>query len=292
MKMHHDQIYLNLLKDIQENGILKSNRTGIDTLSVFGRMIEFDVSESVPILTTKKLHLKSIIHELLWFISGDTNIKYLQDNGVTIWDEWADEKGDLGPVYGEQWRSWETFQFYHYRDPLGSLVNDVEDYWLPGTPLDQLETVITEIKTNPTSRRLLVSAWNAPLVWNGDMKLPPCHYAYQFIVEEDRLSLLWNQRSVDTFLGLPYNIASYTFLLYMVASITGYKPHRLIGSLGDVHLYTNHLNQVKEQLSREPLPSPTLEVNPAIKFIDDFKYTDILVRDYVAHPSIKGDIAV
>lgn len=278
--LKHDEVYHNLLRDILENGVRKENRTGVDTISVFGRMIEFDVSTYIPIITTKKLHLKSIIHELLWFIKGDTNIKYLQDNGVTIWDEWADAKGNLGPVYGEQWRKWDTgkLKWIHSNESEPRL-------------LDQLQTVIDEIRVNPNSRRLLVSAWNAPLVWSGEMRLPPCHYAFQFYVEEGRLSLVWNQRSIDSFLGLPYNIASYAILLHMVARITGLRAHRLIGSLGDTHLYVNHLEQVKLQLSREPFVSPTIDLIPR-KEIDDFGFNDVEILGYEAHPAIKAPIAV
>lgn len=279
--MKHDEVYLNLLDDILTNGIDKEDRTGTGTRSVFGRMLEFDVSEYFPLLTTKKLHLKSIVHELLWFISGNTNIKYLTDNGVTIWNEWADKNGDLGPVYGEQWRKWKTGKKKYIRSD--EAIDDT---------FDQLSRVIQEIRENPNSRRLLVNAWNAPLVWSGEMALPPCHFCFQFLVEGDKLSLMWSQRSVDCFLGLPYNIASYGILLYMVASITGYKPHRLIGSLGDVHIYNNHMAQVKEQLSRSPLISPKLWINPEIKEIDDFKYEDVKILGYNSHSTIKAEISV
>lgn len=279
--MKHDEVYLNLLDDILTNGIDKEDRTGTGTRSVFGRMLEFDVSEYFPLLTTKKLHLKSIVHELLWFISGNTNIKYLTDNGVTIWNEWADKNGDLGEIYGAQWRRWKTGKKkYVHSDEA------IDDTF------DQLSRVIQEIRENPNSRRLLVNAWNAPLVWSGEMALPPCHFCWQLIVEGDKLSLMWSQRSIDCFLGLSYNIASYGILLYMIASITGYKPHRLIGSLGDVHIYNNHMEQVKEQLSRSPLISPRLWVNPEIKEIDDFKYDDIKILDYNSHPKIVAPIAV
>lgn len=278
--MKHDVIYLNLLNDILANGLRKSNRTGTDTISVFGRMIEFNVSEYVPILTTKKIHLKSVIHELLWFLKGDTNIKYLQDNGVSIWDAWADSKGELHNVYGKMWRKW----------PTGRIKWTDSSNFEPEV-CDQIQELINEIKRNPNSRRLLVSAWNAPLVWTNQVSLPWCHIGFQIIIEEDRMSLMWTQRSVDTYLGLPFNTASYTILLYMIASITGYKPHRVIGSLGDVHLYENHLDQVKEQLSREPFESPRLWVNPEIKNINDFTFEDIKVIDYEAHPTIKAPIA-
>ena len=276
----HDLVYHDLLEDILENGIWKSNRTGIDTLSVFGRMIDLDVSQYVPVMTTKKLHLKSIIHELLWFIRGDTNIAYLKENGVSIWDEWADEKGEIGPMYGNQWRSW----------PTGRLKWTSSSESEPEM-LDQLQSVIDTIKVDPDSRRLLVSAWNAPRVWDKSMKLAPCHYSWQIIVEEYRMSLKWDQRSVDAGCGLPFNVASYSFLLYMIASLTGYKPHRLIGALGDVHIYKNHIDQIKEQLSREPYWSPSLVLNPRSN-INDFVFSDFELRDYVAHPNIKMPIAV
>lgn len=279
--MKHDIVYLNLLEDILENGIRKSNRTGTDTISVFGRMIDFNVSEYVPILTTKSIHLKSVIHELLWFLKGDTNIAYLKEHGVTIWNEWADEKGELKNAYGKMWRKW----------PTGKTKWTSSSEAEPEV-CDQIQELIQEIKRNPNSRRLMVSAWNAPLIWKNEVALPACHYNFQIIIEDDKMSLMWNQRAIDTFLGLPYNVASYTILLYMIASLTGYKPHRVIGSLGDVHLYVNHLEQVREQLKREPYQSPKLRVNPNIESIDDFKFEDIEVIDYNFHPAIKAPVAV
>lgn len=266
----HDYLYLDLLKKILNEGITKTDRTGTGTISIFGHMMKYDVSKYIPVLTTKQLHTKSIIHELLWFISGNTNIKYLQENGVKIWDDWADENGNLGPVYGEQWRNWKT-----------------ED-----STIDQLQLVINEIKNNPHSRRLLISSWNAPLIWSGKMKLPPCHFAMQFILENGTISLMWSQRSVDTMLGLPFNMASYAIFLHMIGSITGYKPKNLICSLGDTHIYLNHLEQVKLQLSRIPFQSPTLWINPNIKNINDFKFDDIKIGEYNSHDRIKAPIAV
>lgn len=263
------QQYLNLLEDILENGVEKSDRTGTGTISVFARQLRFDLQEGFPLLTTKKLHIKSILHELLWFLKGDTNIKYLKENGVSIWDEWADENGNLGPVYGSQWRKWETKS---------------------GEFIDQIEQVVNEIKHNPNSRRLLVNAWNVGEIEN--MKLPPCHYAFQFYVADGKLSLMWQQRSVDTFLGLPYNIASYAFLTYMVAQQCDLEVGELIFSGGDVHLYLNHLEQAKLQLSREPKKLPQLELKRKPNSIFDYKYEDFEIKNYEAHPHIKGAVSV
>lgn len=261
--------YLELCEHILTNGIKKADRTGTGTISIFGYQMRFNLQEGFPLLTTKKLHLKSIIYELLWFIRGDTNIKYLNEHGVTIWDEWADEDGELGPIYGHQWRSWRGYD---------------------GGRIDQLETVITEIKKNPDSRRLLVSAWNV-----GDlprMALPPCHLLFQFYVAEGRLSCLLYQRSADVFLGVPFNIASYALLTMMIAQVTGLKPYEFIHTLGDAHLYLNHLEQVKLQLTREPRPLPTMRLNPGVKSINDFKYEDFELTNYNPHPHIKGEISV
>jgi thymidylate synthase len=263
------QQYLNLLEEILENGVKKSDRTGTGTISVFARQLRFDLQEGFPLLTTKKLHIKSILHELLWFLKGDTNIKYLKENGVSIWDEWADENGNLGPVYGSQWRKWETKS---------------------GEFIDQIEQVVNEIKQNPNSRRLLVNAWNVGEIEN--MKLPPCHYAFQFYVADGKLSLMWQQRSVDTFLGLPYNIASYAFLTHMVAQQCDLEVGELIFSGGDVHLYLNHLEQAKLQLSREPKKLPQLEIKRKPNSIFDYKYEDFEIKNYDAHPHIKGAVSV
>lgn len=261
--------YLDLLQYILDNGIQKSDRTGVGTLSVFGYQMRFDLQKGFPLVTTKKLHLRSIIYELLWFIRGDTNIKYLHDNKVTIWDEWADETGDLGPIYGKQWRSWEGKN------------NRV---------VDQLEWVINEIKKNPNSRRLIVCAWN--IIEIPEMKLPPCHVLFQFYVNNDRLSCQLYQRSADVFLGVPFNIASYSLLTHMIAQVTGLEVGEFIHTFGDVHLYLNHVEQAKLQLTREPFPLPYLKINTEIKNIDDFKFEDIEIVNYLSHPPIKAEVAV
>lgn len=263
------ETYLNLLKHVKTHGNVKSDRTGVGTQSVFGHQIRFDLSQGFPLLTTKKLHLKSIIYELLWFINGDTNIKYLNDHGVTIWDEWADQHGDLGPVYGKQWRTWRTES---------------------GEVIDQLTQVINLIKKDPDSRRLIVSAWNV-----GDlpkMALSPCHCLFQFYVSDGKLSCQLYQRSADLFLGVPFNIASYALLTMMIAQVTGYEPGDFIHTFGDLHLYSNHMEQVELQLSREPLPLPTMKINQDVKSIFDFKYEDFKLENYQSHPAIKAPIAV
>lgn len=252
-----------------ETGVDKSDRTGTGTRSVFGYQMRFDLSEGFPLLTTKKLHTRSIFHELLWFIKGETNIKYLRDNGVTIWDEWADENGDLGPVYGSQWRSWPTADGRH---------------------IDQLSNVIAQIKSNPDSRRLIVSAWNVGEI--EKMKLPPCHAFFQFYVAEGELSCQLYQRSADVFLGVPFNIASYAALIMMVAQVCGLQPGTFVHTLGDAHIYNNHFEQVALQLSREPRALPKLELNPAVKNIFDFKFEDLTIVGYDPHPAIKAPIAV
>ncbi|AEH48066.1 thymidylate synthase [Parageobacillus thermoglucosidasius] len=261
--------YLDLLQDILENGVPKEDRTGIGTFSVFGRQLRFNLQEGFPLLTTKKLHIRSIIYELLWFLRGDTNIRYLQENGVTIWDEWADENGDLGPVYGAQWRSWKGAD---------------------GKTVDQISWVIEEIKRNPNSRRLLVNAWNVAEL--DEMKLPPCHYAFQFYVADGKLSCMWQQRSVDTFLGLPFNIASYALLTHMIAQQCGLDVGELIFSGGDVHLYKNHIEQAKLQLTREPRPLPKLVIKRKPASIFEYKFEDFEIVGYDPHPHIKAPVAV
>ncbi|KZE80391.1 thymidylate synthase [Paenibacillus elgii] len=263
------QKYLDLLQDIMTSGVRKEDRTGTGTISVFGRQLRFDLSEGFPLLTTKKLHIRSILHELLWFLSGDTNIRYLQENGVTIWDEWADENGDLGPVYGSQWRSWPAPD---------------------GRSIDQIAKLIEQIKRNPDSRRHLVSAWNPAEVDN--MALPPCHYAFQFYVADGKLSCLFNMRSVDTFLGLPFNIASYAFLTHMVAQQCDLQPGELIWTGGDVHIYANHVEQVKLQLTREPYPLPQLVIKRKPDSLFDYRFEDFEIVGYQSHPAIKAPIAV
>ena len=261
--------YLDLLDYVLKNGTTKEDRTGTGTISVFGYQMRFDLSKGFPLLTTKKLHLKSIIHELLWFLNGDTNVKYLQENGVRIWNEWADENGELGPVYGHQWRSWPNYN---------------------GNSIDQISNVINQIKNNPDSRRLIVSAWNVAEVEN--MALPPCHTLFQFYVSNGKLSLQLYQRSADIFLGVPFNIASYALLLMMVAQVTDLQVGEFIHTLGDAHIYKNHLEQVHEQLSRQPRALPTMKLNPNVKDIFNFHFEDFSLEDYNPHPHIKGIVAV
>jgi thymidylate synthase len=261
--------YQDLMRHVLENGNDKSDRTGTGTRSVFGHQMRFDLSEGFPLVTTKKVHLKSIIHELLWFLKGDTNIKYLKDNGVTIWDEWADEQGNLGPVYGYQWRSWPTPDGGH---------------------IDQISNLINDIKRSPDSRRLIVSAWNVPYITT--MALPPCHCLFQFYVADGKLSCQLYQRSADIFLGVPFNIASYALLTMMIAQVCCLKPGEFIHTFGDAHLYSNHFEQAKLQLSRDPLPLPEMHLNPHVTSIFDFKFEDFELVDYQSHPGIKAPIAV
>jgi thymidylate synthase len=261
--------YLDLMELILSRGVEKRDRTGTGTLSVFGHQMRFALDEGFPLVTTKRLHLKSIIHELLWFLAGDTNVRYLQEHGVRIWDEWADERGELGPVYGQQWRSWPA-----------------QD----GRTIDQIGNVVAMIRRNPDSRRLIVTAWNPAEV--DKMALPPCHCLFQFYVAEGRLSCQLYQRSADVFLGVPFNIASYALLTQMMAQVTGYKPGDFIHTLGDAHLYLNHLEQARLQLSRAPKPLPTMRLNPAVKDIFAFRYEDFSIENYDPHPHIKAAVAV
>lgn len=263
------QQYLALMQHVLEQGVKKTDRTGTGTLSIFGHQMRFDLSQGFPLVTTKKVHLRSIIHELLWFLRGDTNIKSLNEVGVTIWDEWADENGDLGPVYGKQWRSW----------PDGK-----------GGSIDQISGLIGMLKQTPDSRRLIVSGWNVAEVEN--MALPPCHCLFQFYVAEGRLSCQLYQRSADIFLGVPFNIASYALLTHMIAQVVGLKPGDFVHTLGDAHLYLNHLEQATEQLARTPYALPTLDLNPAVKSIFEFQYADFNVVNYQCHPRIVAPIAV
>ena len=260
---------LDLMRQVLTNGTRKEDRTGTGTLSVFGHQMRFDLAQGFPVLTTKKLHLRSIIHELLWFLKGETNIAYLRDNGVTIWDEWADENGNLGPVYGAQWRSWPTPD---------------------GGSLDQISAVLEQIRRNPDSRRLIVSAWNPAQV--DSMALPPCHCLFQFYVAEGKLSCQLYQRSADIFLGVPFNIASYALLTMMIAQVCGLRPGEFVHTLGDAHLYLNHLEQAQMQLARTPRPLPQMQLNPAITDLFAFRYEDFTLEGYVAEPSIKAPIAV
>jgi len=261
--------YLDLLKKVLDEGVKKTDRTGTGTLSVFGHQMRFDLSQGFPLMTTKKLHTRSIFYELLWFLRGETNIAYLKDNKVSIWDEWADEKGELGPVYGYQWRSWPDYKNGH---------------------IDQITKLVDSIKKNPDSRRHILSAWNVAMI--DDMALPPCHVLFQFYVAQGRLSCQLYQRSADLFLGVPFNIASYSLLTFMMAQVTGLKPGEFIHTFGDAHIYINHIEQCKLQISRELRKLPVLKLNPDVKSIFDFKYEDIEISDYDPHPHIKGDIAV
>ncbi|WP_461039426.1 thymidylate synthase [Spirosoma harenae] len=264
MQQYHD-----LLRHILEHGTRKTDRTGTGTISVFGYQMRFNLEDGFPLLTTKKVHTKSIIHELLWFIKGDTNITYLKENGVSIWDEWADENGDLGPVYGKQWRSWAA--------PDGRVI-------------DQLQDVLNQLKRTPDSRRMIISAWNPADVPN--MALPPCHLLMQFYVADGKLSCQLYQRSADVFLGVPFNIASYALLTMMIAQECGYTAHEFVWTGGDTHLYLNHLEQVETQLAREPRPLPTMRLNPAVKSVFDFKYEDFTLENYNPYPAIKAPVAV
>ena len=261
--------YLDLVRHVMEHGVDKEDRTGTGTRSVFGYQLRCNLADGFPLLTTKKVHLKSIIYELLWFLRGDTNVRWLQEHGVRIWNEWADENGDLGPVYGSQWRAW----------PDGN-----------GGTIDQIAQVIDQIKNTPDSRRIMVSAWNVAEV--PTMKLPPCHSLFQFYVAQGKLSLQLYQRSADLFLGVPFNIASYALLLMMVAHVTGLEPGEFIHTFGDAHIYRNHFDQIREQLSREPRPLPRMVLNPDVKSIDDYKYEDFALEGYDPWPAIKGEVSV
>ncbi len=267
--------YLDLLQDILDNGTDKSDRTGTGTRSVFGRQVRYDLAKGFPLLTTKKVHLKSIIYELLWFLQGDTNIKYLNDNGVSIWDEWADENGDLGPIYGKQWTAWEGKE---------------------GPPINQIEQLIHDIKTTPDSRRLIVSGWNVAdlqtLIKGKKTAPPPCHTIFQFYVVNNKLSCQLYQRSADVFLGVPFNIASYALLTMMIAQVTNLELGEFIHTFGDLHIYNNHFDQVHLQLSREPKSLPTMEINPAVKSIFDFQFSDFNLINYDPYPGIKAPIAI
>jgi len=261
--------YLDLMQHVRDNGARKEDRTGTGTLSVFGYQMRFDLSQGFPIVTTKKCHLKSIIHELIWFLSGDTNVKYLQDNGVRIWNEWADDEGNLGPVYGYQWRSWPAADGRH---------------------VDQISQVIEQIKNTPDSRRIIVNAWNVGEIDN--MALPPCHMMFQFYIADGKLSCQLYQRSADIFLGVPFNIASYALLTMMVAQVCNLSPGDFVHTLGDAHLYSNHLEQADEQLSRQPFPLPVMKIDPRVKSIFDFTFEDFELVGYEAHPHIKATVAV
>jgi thymidylate synthase len=275
MNRHPEFQYLDLMREIYHGGSQRLDRTGTGTKSIFGTQMRFNLEEGFPLLTTKRVWMKGVVHELLWFLKGDTNVKYLQENGVRIWDEWADQNGDLGPVYGWQWRKWNDPQ--NHEDGLSY-------------GIDQIAYVINDLKTNPYSRRHIVSAWNPQQI--PDMKLPPCHCLFQFHVQDDKLNCQLYQRSCDWFLGVPFNIASYALLTHMVAQVVGLKPGIFVHTGGDAHLYLNHFQQVEEQLRREPYPFPKLELNTDIKNIDNFKYEDVKLVDYKCHPKIDAQIAI
>jgi len=280
--------YLKLLRHVKKHGTKKEDRTGTGTISVFGYQMRFDLSKGFPLVTTKKCHLRSIIHELLWFLKGDTNIKYLQDNKVTIWDDWADENGDLGPVYGYQWRSWEAFELIPAHN------EGIE--WIPDEykkiKIDQISIVIDKLKNNPDDRRIIVSAWNVADVESGEMALPPCHCLFQLYVADGKLSCLLYQRSCDLFLGVPFNIASYALLTMMLAQVCDLELGEFIWTGGDTHIYSNHQKQVNKQIRRKPYPLPTMRLNPDVKSIFDFKYEDFELVGYESHPHIKAPVAV
>ena len=276
MTYHHvDQTYFDLINDVLTNGVEKTDRTGTGTTSVFGRQVRYDLSLGFPILTSKRVHWKSVVGELLWFLRGDTNIKWLKENGISIWDEWADGDGNLGPIYGHQWRKW-----YEYDD----------DGWNAASSIDQIAQVIQQIKTNPDSRRLIVSSWNVADIPN--MALAPCHTMFQFYVVNGKLSCQLYQRSCDSFLGMPFNIASYALLTHMIAQVCGLGVGDFVHTFGDLHIYSNHREQLKEQLSRTPYPMPKLVLNPEIKDIDSFTFEDIKLENYQHHPAIKGKVAI
>jgi thymidylate synthase len=284
MTYHHvDQTYFDLINDVLTNGVEKTDRTGTGTISVFGRQARYDLSLGFPILTSKRVHWKSVVGELLWFLQGNTNIKWLKENGISIWDEWADKDGNLGPVYGKQWRKWDHM-FWRPYDPNSPVYDPTE------IEIDQIKEVIEQIKTNPDSRRLIVSAWNV-----GDipqMALAPCHTMFQFYVVNGKLSCQLYQRSCDSFLGMPFNIASYALLTHMIAQVCDLQVGDFVHTFGDLHIYSNHREQLKEQLSRTPYPMPKLILNPEVKDIDSFTFEDIKLENYQHHPAIKGKVAI
>ncbi|MGI0076387.1 MAG: thymidylate synthase [Nitrosopumilaceae archaeon] len=290
MTQHHDIPYLKLLEHIMDEGVDKPNRTGIGARSVFSYQMRFDLSDgTIPLLTTKKIFTKSVIVELLWYLTGDTNIKYLNDRDVHIWDDWADKNGDLGPVYGQMWRKWPTYKQMALKQRNAN--DQTYDTWyIDGKPIDQIAKLIEKLKTNPNDRRLIVSAWNVELLLL--MSLPPCHMSFQCWVGNGRLSLDLTQRSCDSFLGIPFNILSYSLLLRMLAEVTGLQPGEFIWNGKDVHIYDHHFDQVREQLKREPYPSPTFKFARSITDIDDFKFEDFVIEAYESHPAIKAPIAV
>jgi len=295
MKYYHDNTYLDLVADVLDNGVEKTDRTGTGTISVFGRQMRFNLEGgSIPLLTTKKMHTRSIIHEILWYLQGDTNVKYLQDNGVRIWNEWADDNGDLGPVYGAQWRRWPKYEIVGYEDSVEH-VGGQETFFnakVKVSYIDQIAEIINTLRHNSDSRRIIVNAWNVADI--NDMALPPCHYAFQFWVADNKLSCMLNQRSCDTGLGVPFNIVQYSILTHMIAHVTGLEPGEFIWSGGDVHIYKNHIAPLNEQILRDAsvFPSPTLVLNSNVKEIDDFTFDDFEIIDYESHPTIKMEVSV
>lgn len=286
IRKYHDEPYLKLVSRILSEGAEKGDRTGTGTRSLFAQQMRFDLSDmSIPLLTTKKMHVRSIIYEILWYLRGDTNIAYLNDNNVRIWDEWADENGDLGPVYGAQWRRWSKYD-HSVVDYTGDKIKCEPRY----TEIDQIAQIIHQLRTNPNDRRIIVSAWNVSQI--DEMKLPPCHLLFQFWAHDNKLSCHLYQRSCDTFLGVPFNIVQYSILTHMVAQVVGMEAAEFVWTGGDVHLYNNHLEQAKTQLTRKPFPSPSLRLNSDVKEIDDFKYEDFEIVDYESHSAIKADVSV
>lgn len=292
-KFYHDDTYLNLVDRVLNHGNKKSDRTGTGTLSLFAEQMRFNLADgSIPLLTTKKMHTKSVIHEILWYLQGNTNIKYLNDNGVRIWNEWANEDGELGPVYGAQWRRWPKYEIEEYSGTHGegTSIDYFHNATVKVTYIDQIAQIINQIKNRPDDRRIIVSAWNVADI--EDMALPPCHYAFQFYVSDGKLSCMLNQRSADVGLGVPFNIVQYSILTHMIAQVTGLVADEFIWSGGDVHIYTNHVAALTGQLERESLPSPTLKLNPDVDCIDDFKFEDFEIVDYESHPTIKMKVAI
>ncbi len=295
MKFYHDSTYLNLVSDVLDNGVGKDDRTGTGTISVFGRQMRFNLSDgSIPLLTSKKMHTRSVIHEILWYLQGNTNVKYLQDNNVRIWNEWADDEGDLGPVYGAQWRRWPKYEIVRSEDSVKH-ADGAETFFnakVKVSYIDQIADIIDKLRNNPTNRRIIVNAWNVADI--DDMALPPCHYAFQFWVSDNKLSCMLNQRSCDVGLGVPFNIVQYSILTHMIAHVTNLEPGEFIWSGGDVHIYNNHIEALNEQMTRsyDLLPSPKLALNPQVQEIDDFKFDDFDIINYESHPIIKMEVSV
>lgn len=293
IKYYHDNTYLDLVKDVLENGVKKDDRTGTGTISVFGRQMRFRLDNgTIPLLTTKKMHTRSVIYEILWYLQGNTNVKYLQNNGVRIWNEWANENGDLGKVYGHQWRKWESYKIVNEGEVIIHDSNNktLIDAKVKCELIDQIANVIKQLKENPNDRRIIVNAWNVGQL--DEMALPPCHAFFQFYVANNKLSCQLYQRSCDVGLGVPFNIVQYSILTHMIAHVTGLEAHEFIWTGGDIHIYNNHVDALQDQLKREPYPSPRLLLNENVKNIDDFKYEDFKIVDYECHPTIKMEVSV